>query len=136
MTTLNRILVIIFLMFATTASAAEMQLKAGDFTDADQVHQGEGGVVLVKDGDALSIKFVNGFYVTPGPDLFVYLVKNPSPQSSQDVKDSQSYELAKLKTPSGKQTYEIPADIDINDYGSVVIWCGEFGVLFAHAELK
>lgn len=123
-------------MFATSVSAAETKLKSGDFVDADQVHQGEGGAVLVKDGDQVRLKFVNHFYVTPGPDLYVWLVKNPSPKNAQDVKDSPNFELSKLKTPSGEQVYIIPDTINMDDYGSVVIWCKEFGVLFAHAELK
>lgn len=123
-------------MFISTAYAAETQLKSGDFVDFDAVHQGTGAAVLVQDGDQQTLKFVNNFYVTPGPDLYVWLIKNPSPKTAQDVKDSPNVQLAKLKTPSGKQSYKIPADIDMSQYGSVVIWCLEFGVLFAHAPLK
>lgn len=136
MKVLNRLFLIAIFMFASVASAAEMQLKSGNFKDANSAHQSEGAAILVQDGDKLSIKFINHFYVTPGPDLYVWLVKNPNPKNSGDVKASQTYQLAKLKTPSGKQSYNIPSDINMADYGSVAIWCREFGVLFAHATLK
>lgn len=133
---LSKYFIIFIFMFIGTAYAAETQLKSGDFVDFDSVHQGTGTAILVQDGDQQTLKFVNNFYVTPGPDLYVWLIKNSSPKTAQDVKDSPSIQLAKLKTPSGKQSYKIPADIDMSQYGSVVIWCLEFGVLFAHAPLK
>ncbi|PCI86916.1 MAG: hypothetical protein COB24_08135 [Hyphomicrobiales bacterium] len=133
---LNKYFVISIFMFISTAFAAETQLKSGDFVGFDSGHHGEGSVVLVQDGDQQTLKFVNHFYVTPGPDLYVWLIKNSNPKTAQDVKDSPNVQLAKLKTPSGNQSYKIPAYIDMNQYGSVVIWCLEFGVLFAHAPLK
>lgn len=133
---LAKLFVIFTFIFTSAAFAAETQLKSGDFVDFDNVHQGEGGVVLVQDGDQQILKFVNHFYVTPGPDLYVWLIENPTPKTAQDVKDSPHVQLAKLKSPSGKQSYKIPADIDMSQYSSVVIWCLEFGVLFAHAPLK
>ena len=136
MNQLYRVFIVFLFMFSSTVFAAETQLKMGGFIDADGNHQGEGAAVLLQDGGQQTLSFINQFYVTPGPDLYVWLVKNPNPKTSQDVKDSQSVQLAKLKTPSGNQSYKIPADIDASQYGSVVIWCLEFGVLFAHAELK
>lgn len=123
-------------MFTSTAFAAETQLKSGEFVGVNSNYQGEGRAVLLQDGNQQTLLFLNQFYVTPGPDLYVWLIKNPNPITAQDVKDSPSVQLAKLKTPSGNQSYQIPADIDMSQYGSVVIWCLEFGVLFAHAPLK
>ena len=35
----------------------------------------------------------------------------------------------------GDQNYELPAEIDLNKYRSVTIWCRRFGVNFATAPL-
>lgn len=131
-----KIILFAFLLSGFSAhSTAAFQPKSGEFIDADPVHQATGVVSLDKQDANYVLKFED-FYVTPGPDLYVMLVKNPTPNSSQAVKDSQSLELAKLKSPSGDQTYLLGLDIDPNEYGSVVIWCKQYGVLFGYAELN
>jgi hypothetical protein len=35
----------------------------------------------------------------------------------------------------GSQNYEIPADVDLDIYNTVVIWCVRFGVAFNAADL-
>jgi len=41
-----------------------------------------------------------------------------------------------LKGNIGDQNYDIPAGTDLSAYGSVVIWCEMFGVLFSPATLN
>ena len=43
--------------------------------------------------------------------------------------------LGKLKGNVGNQNYEVPDGVDISEYGSVVIRCELFGVLFSPAAL-
>jgi hypothetical protein len=70
------------------------------------------------------------FAVRNGPDLFVYL----SPSNKGYAKGA--VELGRLKADRGNQNYAIPADVDVADYRSVVIWCRQFSVLFATAALR
>ena len=65
--------------------------------------------------------------VTNGPYLRVYFVKHPGPGESVD--------LGALKGNIGNQNYTIPAGTDVAPFGSVVIWCWTFGVLFEIAPL-
>ena len=44
--------------------------------------------------------------------------------------------LGELKGNVGNQNYPIPADVDVAGYGSVVIWCELFDVLFSPAALE
>ncbi|HEU4523806.1 MAG TPA: DM13 domain-containing protein, partial [Gemmatimonadales bacterium] len=44
-------------------------------------------------------------------------------------------ELGKLKGTEGDQNYEIPADLDLETYRAVTIWCRRFSVNFATAPL-
>ena len=76
------------------------------------------------------------FEVTNGPDLEVWLVKAADPKSSADVKASEWISLGQLKGNVGDQTYQIPEGTDIDAYGSVVIWCEQFGVLFSPASFS
>lgn len=63
-----------------------------------------------------------------GPDLKVYL--------SKDVGASSFLRLGNLKSTTGKQSYTIPASAMITDYPYCHVWCEQFSVEFARAELK
>ena len=64
-----------------------------------------------------------------GPDLFVYLSTAPDGYSSDAL------ELGELKGTKGAFNYEVPAGTDVSAYKSAVVWCKDFGVLFATALL-
>jgi len=66
----------------------------------------------------------------------VWLVKAANPTTSADVKASEWVSLGQLKGNIGDQTYTLPDGIDAAAYGSVVIWCEMFGVLFSPAALS
>lgn len=107
----------------------------GQFRDADRAHQGSGTAQILQSPDGSHILRLTEFEVTNGPDLEVWLVAEPDPQSSRDVSDSEWLSLGQLKGNIGDQTYTIPEGTDISAYGSVVIWCEQFGVLFSPATL-
>ena len=44
--------------------------------------------------------------------------------------------LGALKGNIGNQNYEIPAEVDLSEYKSVVIYCVPFHVVFATATLS
>jgi hypothetical protein len=73
------------------------------------------------------------FEVDNGPDLRVYLVAGPA-TTEGEVDDFE--DLGGLKGNVGNQQYEIPADVSIDRYSTVVIWCRAFSVLFARAPLE
>lgn len=43
--------------------------------------------------------------------------------------------LGKLKANNGNQNYNIPSEIDLAKYDTVLIWCRPFSVLFGSADL-
>ena len=118
------------------AELTETTLKTGDFRDADASHRGEGKATLFESASGSRTLAFENFTVTNGPDLEVWLVKAVDPQISADVTASEWISLGTLKGNIGDQTYPLPADVDPADYGSVVIWCEQFGVLFAVASLN
>ncbi|TCD14499.1 DM13 domain-containing protein [Oricola cellulosilytica] len=121
------------------ALPAEFMLTAireGRFRDADFAHKGEGRVrIMVSDAGTVLVRLTE-FSVTNGPDLEVWLVGEADPQSSDDVKASTWISLGPLKGNKGDQTYIVPDGADIDSFGSVVIWCAQFGVLFSPAPLS
>jgi hypothetical protein len=110
-------------------------LKKGVFRDADSFHQGSGDATLYNLQDGGRILRLEEFSVTNGPDLRVLLVKNGDPTKRDDVQDGY-IELGKLKGNMGNQNYEIPDDVDVSEYESVVIYCKPFHVIFSVASLS
>ncbi len=75
------------------------------------------------------------FATDNGPDLNVYLVSAPG-SASDEVIASDYVDLGDLKGNIGNQNYEIPPEVDLERYSTVVIWCVRFGVSFGLAELR
>jgi hypothetical protein len=105
----------------------------GDFAGADSFHQGSGSATIYQQGDQRVLRFEQ-FSVTNGPDLHVILTKHSSPASRGEVGEDY-IDLGSLKGNMGNQNYEIPDDVVLSDYQSVVIYCVPFHVVFATATL-
>ena len=116
----------------TTATA----ISSGTFQDADQRHQGAGTATLAETESGDFVLQFTDFSVTPGPDLEVWLVADEAPATSAAVLASEWVSLGGIQAHDGAQTYEIPEDVDVSEYGSVVIWCEDFSVLFAVASFQ
>ena len=104
----------------------------GTFQGADSFHKGSGSVKLLQNGNQ-SIVRLEDFSVTNGPDLYVVLATNSNPDSSETL--GEHVLLEKLKGNTGNQNYSIPDSVDLSQYGSIVIYCKAFGVVFAVASL-
>lgn len=120
------------LVIAPTAS----EISAGQFQGADRVHQGSGNATLIQNADGTYQLQLSDFEVTNGPDLKVYASAHPSPTKAGDVTGNEWVSLGALKGNIGDQAYSIPANVDLATLQSVVIWCEQFGVLFASAALE
>ena len=62
-------------------------------------------------------------------------MKHSNPEGRGDL-DSGYEELGKLKGNIGSQNYTIPGSIDVDGYGSIVIYCKPFHVVFSVAPLN
>ena len=79
--------------------------------------------------------FSRDFKTKNGPDLKVYLSKRPLSSLSAKKIDKKAVKLSVLKSHKGKQSYAIPADINLADYESVVIQCEAYTVLWGGFDL-
>ena len=110
-------------------------LRSGQFRDADSFHTGTGNATIWDLGnDERALRFEQ-FEVRNGPDLRVLLAVHPDPMGRSDVQDDGFVEIAALKGNIGNQNYDIPPDIDLSMYNSVVIYCWPFQVVFSVAPL-
>jgi len=97
----------------------------------DPVHYGKGSVSVYEH----TVFLEPDFEVGPGPAFHVYLVSRMSLRSSSDLKDVKFVDLGGLRAFKGSQRYSVPADVNLKDYQSVIIWCERFGVLISPADL-
>lgn len=110
-------------------------LSSGQFRDADSFHTGTGTATIWDLGnDERALRFED-FEVRNGPDLRVLLAVHPDPMGRSDVQDDGFVEIAALKGNIGNQNYDIPPDVDLSMYNSVVIYCWPFQVVFSVAPL-
>ena len=116
-------------------STGRTVVAEGDFIHAnpsDPVHYGSGGVTVYQD----IVHLGEDFEVGPGPKFHVYLVPKTDIKESADVKGTMFVDLGRLKAVKGSQNFSVPAGVNLREFGSVVIWCEQFGVLISPATLK
>jgi hypothetical protein len=114
-----------------TASAGNALLRSGEFEPVEHAARGTASVLRGSGGG--NVLTLTDFEVDNGPDLRVYLVAGPARDESE-VEDFE--DLGALKGNKGDQQYELPDDVDLDRYTTVVIWCRAFSVSFARASLS
>ena len=119
------------LMLATTAFAGDGAEKP--FVKKRYSIQGSAKVEMVE-GQA-QLVFSDDFKTKNGPDLKVYLSTLPIDSLTAATVDESSIRLSVLKSNKGAQSYNIPADIDLNEYQSVIIHCQAYTVLWGGFDL-
>lgn len=107
-----------------------VSVVAGEFEDYDNSHRGSGTATVYELDDGSHVLRLENFEVTNGPDLHVLLVKSENPEDMTG-----SVDLGSLKGNIGDQNYEIPEGIDPSEFGSVIIYCQPFHVVFSVATL-
>jgi len=118
---------------AEPAEPVITQLATGTLVDHD--HSGEGTAVVLTDGTQRFLRFEDDFDIDNGPDLNVYLVRGVDAAGPAGQFDDDFVDLGDLKGNKGAQNYEIPANVELDEYDTVVIWCVRFGVAFNAADL-
>lgn len=120
-----------------TRSPATPQLLAQG-TLISHEHTTTGTVKIIRLPDGSRTLRLENLDTSNGPDLRVWLTDAPVKEGTAGwrVFDDGAYvSLGELKGNKGDQNYEIPADVNLSDYGSVSIWCDRFDVSFGAATL-
>ena len=111
---------------AQARPGGNVQLLLGEFQSGAHDTTGTAAVVELAEGGR--VLTLTDFETDPGPDLRVYLATDRSADDNVDLEG--------LKGNVGNQQYEIPGDVDLAKYSTVVIWCRAFSVEFGSAELR
>lgn len=120
---------------AAQASSANgsVALLTGKFHGV--AHQTKGTATIHRLADGHHVLRLTDFETSNGPDVRVFLIGANDASDNATVKKEGFVEVAKLKGNIGDQNYDLPADLDLNRYHAVTIWCNRFGVNFATAPL-
>ena len=112
------------------------RIASGMFRDADSFHKGSGSATIYRLPDGSGALRFENLNVTNGPDLRVLLSTHPDPQNKAELRDAGYLHVEKLKGNRGNQNYELPPDADLESFGSAIIYCMPFNVIFSVAPLQ
>ena len=118
---------------AAAANMGPMKLATGTFHSA--AHETKGTAAVFQVGEGKRTLRLTDFATSNGPDVRVYLVAAADAKDNDTVKNAGFVELGSLKGNIGDQNYDVPANVDLNKYRAVTIWCARFGVNFGTAPL-
>ncbi|MGH2683899.1 MAG: DM13 domain-containing protein [Actinomycetota bacterium] len=116
-----------------TRPAEPAALVEGRFVSLEHDSRGRAAVIETPDGKRY-LRFED-FSTSNGPDLVVYLSTKVADANDWHGYDADFVDLGGLKGNVGNQNYEIPADVDLEEYSTAVVWCRRFEVGFAAADL-
>ncbi len=108
-------------------------LRSGTFVTTEQDHPTTGKASLVTENGQRYLEFDAAFGTATGPDVQIILHRRR--QVPVNVSEQDYVTLAPLKSLSGAQRYAIPANLDLDEFQSVAIWCRKFNVTFGYASL-
>lgn len=95
-------------------------------------HTTTGTARVIEQADGSRVLALVDFRTDAGPDLFIYVV--PRAAEGNDVDGATR--LSALKGNVGNQQYALPADLQLADAATVVVWCRAFSVSFGAAALR
>ncbi len=135
------------MMEGTSDTPNITEVKSGTFGSFDALRGAEGNVSIYEiatvDGTQVKriLRFENAFDETfriiNGPDLYVYLSQSQNPLTLEQMMEGSlgAVEISIIKGNIGEQSYELPSDIDITQYNSVVIYSKQYNLLYSVAPI-
>jgi len=106
-----------------TARAGE---GAGSFNGM-KGHKAAGQVAVVRTADGWEVRIEDDFTFDGAPDPWVGFGKSGSFVPATD--------FHRLRSNTGAQVYQVPADIDPAAYDEVYIWCRRYSVPMGSAQI-
>ena len=116
-----------------TLELQPLSVAAGDFRSRS--HPTRGTATVLSDGAETRILRLEDFETDNGPDLNVYLSAASADAPAGALNDDY-VDLGDLEGNVGDQNYDIPPGVDLDKYGTVVVWCVRFSVAFGAAPLS
>ncbi|MEM1398017.1 MAG: DM13 domain-containing protein [Pseudomonadota bacterium] len=118
---------------AAAAEAGETVIASGTWSKVSFKSSGQWSIVE-RDGKRY-IELSDDFRTRNAPDLKIFL--SPKAAGSLDGKNATdgSFRVAELSSNKGGQSYELPDDLDLSAYETVIIHCEAYSKLWSVSSL-
>lgn len=104
--------------------AGPQTLTTAIFQSVDKRTVGSAEIIRTAEGPI--VLQLHNFVTEPGASLYIYLVTN-------NVNDG--LEVARLTTISGGQSYDLPDDIDLNNYNKIIVYSKSSDSVYGEARI-
>jgi hypothetical protein len=111
-------------------------LARGNFVEIDALHGGQGTATIYQAPDSTRFVRLEPFSVTDAPDLRVALAANPAPRMPADLTSAGFIDLGQLESNKGAQNFDIPLNVRLEQFESVVVYDKQFNIIFTTATLE
>lgn len=98
--------------------------------------EGQGTAKLYELPNGTRLIRLEDFFVSINSDLELRLSELPNPKTTDDAVKGPWKLVAPLKATVGSMNYEVPKDIDVSKYQSIVIWCEITRNAYAAASIE
>ncbi len=119
---------------APVGLASARLLGTAEVYDVDR--DGEGTAKIYEMPDGTRLIRLEDFFVSINSDLELRLSESTGPKSTDEAANAPFKLIAPLKATVGSMNYEVPRDIDISKYQSIVIWCEITRNAYAAASIQ
>ncbi|MEM9568397.1 MAG: DM13 domain-containing protein [Cyanobacteria bacterium P01_E01_bin.34] len=122
---------------ATVADAALpsgiAQVAAGRFSTANPSYPTSGGMKVFEISGQAIVELADDFNTTRGPNL--QLVALREAVVLEQIASSDYVQIAELLAYQGASAYPVPKTVNLDEFGSIAIWCSEFNTVYGYAPL-
>jgi hypothetical protein len=103
-----------------------------------EAHRTSGRATIYKHPDGTRLLKLTDFSTSNGPQLHVLLVDGHNPEASKDFRLTavKNIDLGDLKGNQGDQSYQLPAEAELQKFNTVTIYCERFHANFGSAALQ
>lgn len=108
----------------------------GSFVRVDPIRWGQGEVTLYQQANEEKVLRFENFSVANGPSLRVILSASEEPTTVDAMRQGGiEVDLGQVLGTRGAQNYAVAAEIDLSQYGSIVIYSPTLNLIYTYASL-
>jgi hypothetical protein len=122
----------------TPVLADAQAIYSAAFANLDELRQAAGSVVIYRSADGSLLLRFDNFSVTNAPQLTVYLTGSTQPLVPADLNSNgvSGFPVGLVKGTKGNQQFNIPKELNLAKYKSVVIFSDALQLIYAFAVFK
>ncbi len=108
----------------------------GVFSQLDAIRYAQGTVLIYVGADDRKVLRLENFSSANNSDLRLILSANPNPTTSAEMRlNDMDFDVGPLRGTYGTQNYEIPTELNISEYASVVLYSPGIDLIYSIASL-